>query len=304
MTEQSLRSTSPTPLELAAKAFYLDRQASNCTPRTLIWYRKYISEFTKWANSRGITTPEEVTPTDLRVYLVSCHERGLGPKSVHNCAKAVKTFLNFLVLDKLLAASPMVSVRMPKLPKNVLPPFSAEDAKRLIAACEDDRDLAIVLFLLDTGARAAEMVALDVGDVAVEDGSVLIKCGKGQKGRIVYIGARTQKVLIRCMIKRRGCADTEPLWVSKNDGNRLTVWGLRLLLKRLGDRAKVAHCHPHTFRRTFALWSLRAGMNIYALQKLMGHADLQILAEYLALVEGDMEFEHREHGAVDAYLGR
>ena len=42
------------------------------------------------------------------------------------------------------------------------------------------------------------------------------------------------------------------------------------LLKRLGTRANVPHCHPHTFRRTFALWSLRAGMDIFSLQKLMG----------------------------------
>lgn len=82
----------------------------------------------------------------------------------------------------------------------------------------------------------------------------------------------------------------------------MTIRGLQRLLYRLGQRAQVKNCHPHTFRRTFALWSLRSGMNIYALQKLMGHADLNILRRYLALVEDDLRLAHQEHGAVDATL--
>ena len=75
-----------------------------------------------------------------------------------------------------------------------------------------------------------------------------------------------------------------------------------MLLRRLGQAACVAHCHPHTFRRTFALWSLRAGMNIYALQRMMGHADLQILRRYLALIDDDLRQAHDKHGAVDHVL--
>ncbi len=85
-------------------------------------------------------------------------------------------------------------------------------------------------------------------------------------------------------------------------GARYTVDGVQSMLARLGERAGVAHCHPHTFRRTFALWSLRAGMNIYALQRLMGHTDLTMLRRYLALVETDLAQAHREHGAVDSTL--
>ncbi len=53
-------------------------------------------------------------------------------------------------------------------------------------------------------------------------------------------------------------------------GECLTIHGLMQFLERLGKRAQVAHCSPHTFRRSFALWSLRAGMSIYALQAIMG----------------------------------
>ena len=95
------------------------------------------------------------------------------------------------------------------------------------------------------------------------------------------------------------------LFPSLNTGNRLTTHGLRHLLTcGLATRADVADCHPHTFRRTFALSCLRAGMNVYALQRLMGHADLSILRKYLALVETDLQTAHREHGAVDNLLDK
>ena len=93
----------------------------------------------------------------------------------------------------------------------------------------------------------------------------------------------------------------EPLWIT-DEGAYLTTSALRQLLERLAHRAGLTDVHPHKFRRTFALWSLRAGMNIYCLQRIMGHSDLKILQRYLALVEADLEKQHREHGAVDSML--
>ena len=100
-------------------------------------------------------------------------------------------------------------------------------------------------------------------------------------------------------MERGEVAAADPLWLSLTTGSGLTRSGLRLILHRLGKRADVMPCSPHVFRRTCALWSLRAGMNIYALQQMMGHTELTTLQRYLALVEADIEQAHRNHGAVD-----
>jgi site-specific recombinase XerD len=44
-------------------------------------------------------------------------------------------------------------------------------------------------------------------------------------------------------------------------------------------------------------------MNIYVLARLMGHADISILRQYLALVEADLQDAHKQYGAVDALVG-
>ena len=295
--------TTPSQLERAARAFYLDRQAARRTPATLTWYRKYVGALVDWLTAHGITTPQTISTEHLRAYLVDLQGRDLAPKTVHHHASAARAFLSFLTDEGVLSVNPMRRVKMPKVPQVIPEAFAASDVQAILEACEIERDRAIVLCLLDTGCRASEFVALNIGDVDHRTGSVQIRLGKGEKGRTVYIGIRTQKALLRYLLARDATGEA-PLWVSETTGERLTHWGLRLALKRIGERASVKGVAPHRFRRTFALWSLRAGMNIYALQRLMGHADLSILRRYLALAETDLQTAHREHGAVDTILDK
>ncbi len=74
-------------------------------------------------------------------------------------------------------------------------------------------------------------------------------------------------------------------------------------MERLRKRSGVATCTAHTFRRTFALNCLRNGMNIYVLARLMGHADITILRQYLPLIEDDLQDAHARFGAVDNLHG-
>ena len=66
---------------------------------------------------------------------------------------------------------------------------------------------------------------------------------------------------------------------------------------RLQEHSGVANCTCHTFRRTFALTCLPNGMNIYVQARLMGHADITILRQYLPLIEDDLQEAHARFGA-------
>ena len=85
-----------------------------------------------------------------------------------------------------------------------MPVFSDDDITRLLAACDTHRDRAMVLFLLDTGVRVFEMVALNVESVDMDSGTVSVRMGKGQKDRTVYVSARTLKQLVRYLLLPTG----------------------------------------------------------------------------------------------------
>lgn len=282
--------------------FFVDCRARRLSAGTMDSYTRRVKAFAKWLSEAGITDLAQVTPARIRAYFVELTDRGLDDDTIITFYRVIRTWLNFCVREELIPDSPLRKVRPPKMPTEILPAFAPEDVRKLLRACTTARDVALVMFMLDTGLRASEIVALTVGDVDRATGAVQVKQGKGRKDRVVFLGAKTLRVLHKYLRGRAGLAPAAPLWLTEKRKEQLTLSGLEKFCDRLEARSGVKYCHPHTFRRTFALWSLRAGMNVYALQQLMGHSDLTVLRRYLNLVETDLADAHRQYGAVDSML--
>ena len=292
------------PLETARRSFLLDRQARRVTKSTLFWYSRYTDRLITFLTERQIDAPEKVTATHIREYLVNLEGRKLSDRTIHHHASAARAFFNFCLAEDIIHVSPMTRVRMPRLSKELLPAFSPVEVGRLLKSCETDRDRAIVLCLLDTGARLQEFINLQVGHVDLTEGRIVIRAGKGKKDRVTFLGQTSRRALRRYLASRPHLEPGASLWLTERSATGLTRMGLQRMLQRLRDRSGVPHCHAHTFRRTFALACLRNGMDIYSLQRIMGHADTRILGRYLAQNEDDLQTAHREHGAVDGLLSK
>ena len=162
-----------------------------------------------------------------------------------------------------------------------------------------DRDAAIFLCLLDTGARATEFLSINLSDINQARGDILIRQGKGHKPRTVYIGKQSKRALRRYLNHRRD--DSSALWVThpRCDSERLSYDGLRGILSRRSQEAGVEAPSLHDFRRAFALSMLRNGTDIFTLAKLMGHEGITVLQRYLKQTNLDTEEAHRRAGPVD-----
>jgi integrase len=156
------------------------------------------------------------------------------------------------------------------------------------------------LFLADTGVRRAEALALNWGNIDFAKGIVEIARGKGGKARTVVIGAKTRRAVLayrRSLPHSPG--DIDPVWQSRF-GNRLAAAGVRALMIRLGRKSGI-RITPHMFRRTFATMSVRQGMDMISLQRLMGHANISMTGRYVNLLDEDLVAAHSEHG-LDRWL--
>lgn len=282
--------------------FLLDCEARRLTEATRQFYKTKLSVFIRWCAEQDVTNLGQVSAHDIRRFLVSIQRRQLSGEYQHGLARAIRAFLNYCVRDELIDKSPFDKVQMPRVEKKILEAFSTSEIQAVLRHCCIQRDKAICYFLLDSGVRVSELIALDIKSVNLETGEVRVS-GKGQKQRQCYIGAKTRKEIRRYLVSRESQEKSEPLFVSEKRRERLTVSGMVQLMERLRRRSDVEICTCHTFRRTFALTCLRNGMNIYVLARLMGHADISILRQYLALVEADLEEAHKRYGAVDALMG-
>lgn len=291
-------------IDEAYLTFQLDCQSRRMRPATLGWYRWTLLPFLQWAKKEhSLTYLVQIGSVHIRAYLVEKQtvdkgertERTASLHHTYNIARCLRAFFNFCVNEGWLEESPMQRLRMPKKPKKVLAAYTTNEIKRLLAAAQDDRERSLLYFLLDTGVRASELTSIQARDIDIENRKVIIRDGKGGKERTVYFGVKTARFLIRHM---RGMEDWRYVWWNQHTGLKLGYRGLARTLQLIGDRVNI-RCTAHKFRRTFAINSLRQGMNIYLLARIMGHEDIATLRYYLDIVEADSQMGQDQFGVVD-----
>lgn len=183
--------------------FVLECKSRHLSPHTLRFYNGRFNLILKWCDEQGVSYLEQLTHHHIRQYLVDVQDRDVSSIYVFDFAKALKAFLNFCVRDELIEVSPRKKVKMLKVEKKVLAAIETQNIQVILKSCRYERDNAICLVLLDSGLRAREMLALNVGDIDFDSGAVTVHKGKGQKGRVTYIGPRTLKQVLRYFIRER-----------------------------------------------------------------------------------------------------
>lgn len=294
------------PLTLVLREFLLDRQARNVAPGTLRFYRQKLTPLIDYLTGIGITQANDVQPTHLRHFLVMLQNTGHTSGGQHAYFRAMRAFFRWLEFENEIESNPITYLSSPKVSEELLEPAPLDHIRKMLSVCDRKteigcRDRAIIMTLLDTGMRASEMTALNVSDVDLATGSVLIRSGKGRKPRMVFLGAKSLRALIRYLRFRSELDEHQPLWLTRN-GRRLGYFGLRDVIRRRAKDAGVPAPSLHAFRRSFALFSLRSGVDIYTLQRLLGHTSLQVLRRYLKQTTDDLREAHRKHGPVDTML--
>lgn len=294
-------------LEESFESFIFDRQAQNLASGTITFYEVKLKLFLQYLEKIGINRITEITSHILREYLIYLEETHHNPGGIHAAFRAIKTFLNWWESEYEPDnwKNPIKKVRPPKVPVEILEPVSAKDVLALLKVCDIEslqglRDCAIILTLMDTGVRASELVSISLHDLDLRNGKIIIRKGKGNKFRIVFISKKTQKAIHAYLSKR---TDFTPfLWITKTK-TQLKYSGLRQIIRRRSKDANIETPSLHSFRRYFALQMLRSGVDIFSLQKLMGHSDIQILRRYLQQTESDLRLAHQLGGPVNQLLG-
>jgi len=274
--------------------------------QTQRFYRMKLEAFVNWLDTQAVKTVTELTPEVLRAFLIYLGEHGHNAGGVHAAYRTIKTFLRWYVneFEPLEWRDPLRKVKPPRVDVVPLEPVPLEHVRAMLETCKrgkftDERDRAILLFLLDSGVRAGELLALDKPDVDALTGDVLIRKSKSRKPRTVFIG-RTARRALRAYLKLREDA-ARALFVT-DEFERLRMAGLRQVMVRRAKRAGVPVPTLHSFRRAFALAMLRAGVDLLTIARLLGHSDLSLLERYIRQNAEDLRGSHERGSPVDGML--
>jgi integrase/recombinase XerD len=229
-------------------------------------------------------------------YLKDRVEEGTySPKYRNDLYRSMRLFFDFGIDERLDTSpdrNPFAKHDLPQDPDPVPRYLCDRELRIVLEYCENGASLkerTIILTLLHTGIRAAELSGLKATDVVQIQGKwkLHIREGKGLKDRVVPLTTQ--------------CLTSLQAWQAKGwervDDHLFTRYGrpwrggahVCTIVRELGLRQGIEGLTPHRFRHTFAVALLNYGIRESALQKLMGHATLNMTLEYARILDRTVE---------------
>jgi integrase/recombinase XerD len=293
------------------EAFIADRKVQAVKPGTVEIYHRGFRFLNEFSEINQIQYIEEIDANMLRRFLAWLEDKKkLTPGGRHQIYRVIRTYIYFweMETEPLIWSNPFKRVKAPRLNEELLDPVNMDDLHRMLKTCDNDfygtRDKAIFYTLLDTGLRASELLSLHVDNLDIIKGQIELKIGKMGKGRIVFVSQKTRKAIRNYMTLREAHFNNRsPSLFISDMGEELGYFGLRMIMTHRAQKAGVKKPPSiHSFRRRFALTCLENGMNVFTLQRLMGHADLQVMKRYLKQTPGSMKDDFEASSPVESLL--
>ena len=244
----------------------------NLSVHTASAYRTDLLQFLSFLteNDISVSSPEKITRTHILDYL--SHLAGLGRSGVTRVRKlaAIKEYCKFLVDEKSILLSPAENIIRPKQERKQRVFLRVDEYMRLLnAAAGNSRDYAILQLFLQTGIRVAELVGLQLSDIDLAAGTMLIN-GKGNKQRTVYLEKKATQAL-RSYLPNRPRSLDQHVFLNYQ-GSGLSVRGVMDIVekyRKLAGITKKFSCH--SLRHTCATYKAVKGYTPPDLQDLLGH---------------------------------
>jgi integrase/recombinase XerD len=262
---------------------------------TLSSYRRDLRRYQEYLAGSGIEDLAAISEATVSGFLVRLREGDaehppLSSTSAARTVVAVRGFHRFAVADGLATVDPASGVKPPAPAKRLPKALPLSDVEAILEAAGAPgttlalRDRALLEVLYGTGARISEAVGLDVDDLDMVDGTVLLR-GKGSKERIVPVGsfarAAVEAYLVRGRAELLAAGRGTPALFLNARGGRLSRQSAWAVLVKAAERAGVTRdVSPHTLRHSFATHLLDGGADVRVVQELLGHASVTTTQVY------------------------
>lgn len=166
------------------------------------------------------------------------------------------------------------------------------------------RDFSIMVLILDCGIRVGELCELTEDDIDLKNSMIYVRSeiSKTRRYRQLPIGKQSC-VLLKNLLqinKENGC---KYVFNNSNTGEKINKLSIISAFEKYGQKVGLkVRCTPHVFRHVFATSGIKAGMDVFTLQKMLGHTTLNTSRKYVQLENSDLLKNHSKTNFVDKYL--
>lgn len=299
-------------MEAAAQPFYLEqfedylRFERGLSATTAAAYGVDLNQLVEFLEGRGVRSPAEVAPADLREFIYHLKRSGRAPSSIRRKISSLRSYFGFLQAEALLPSDPSELLEGPKTGRRLPTVLNQAEIEALLDSPDGDnalarRDRAILELMYATGVRISELTSLHLRDLDMEQQLLKVR-GKGSKERIVPFGTKAHTALVsylhetRPLLARKARPRPSAALFLSRRGRPLSRMGAWKIIRRHIERAGIRKpATPHTLRHTFATHLLQGGADIAAVQEMLGHADISTTQIYTHLERSYLSEVHRRY---------
>lgn len=308
MSTESIMSTDSVAADL------ISQFKSDCELRGMASTDDYVRcarEFTSFISERGKDVLN-IHKDDLKAFLAKMKEKKLRQRTIDRKLVCLSTFYTFLIDEEYLTSNPILPFRRRYL-KNIDTKndgeirqiISVSDARRLVNSILDTRDRAIVVLLLKTGLRRAELAGLDISDINLEKGELRLKPTAKRSNRQLFIdeeAIRTLSKWLQVRKTRKGAANSA-IFISRK-GSRLCPDQIERLVEKHASRVGLhdpqserleEHFGPHCCRHWFTTHLIRSGMPRDFVKELRGDARHEAIDIYNHIDKNELRESYLAH---------
>jgi integrase/recombinase XerD len=271
-------------------------ETRNYAKDTVRCRESHLRYFILWCDERGLSRPEDVSVSILERYqrhLYYYRTAAAKPLSFGSQAdrlREIRRFYLWMMKSRIIDANPADALELPRkeyrLPKAVL---RADEVETVLAACDlkspmGIRDRAALELLYSTGIRRFELCNLKVWDLDLDNGTMMVRQGKGKKDRHLPLGERAALWIQKYL------DDVRPLFAMEPDNGFLflTRYREQFSPERISEMVREVvtasgiskPASAHLFRHTMATLMLEGGADIRYVQAMLGHANLSTTEIY------------------------
>ena len=275
--------------------YYL-RMERAMSQNTVASYCSDVEKFLKFYDGRL----EDASVADVEEYLQS--REGLSERSQARVLSSLRSFFDWLVMEKVLKDNPCDRVDGPKIGRYLPNVLSEEEVAALIDSVEVSgwqglRDRAILEVLYGCGLRVSEAVGLKISCLYFKEGFIRV-IGKGNKERLVPIGDMAIAAVEEYLEARRVPADSDSsdILFLNRFGRSLSRVSMFTMIKAQALAAGIRkEISPHTFRHSFATHLLEHGADLRIVQEMLGHESISTTEIYTHIDSSTWQNEILEH---------
>jgi len=260
------------------------RDVRLASPHTVDAYRRDLKAFIAQTGEMPL---QDVHRTHVQDWLVAQHAAGHSPASLARRLSALRSMFEAGVRAGWCEVNPADGIAPPKRAKRLprtLPPEQTAMLLEHTNAASELRDAALLAVMYGCGLRVSEAVGLDLDDVDMPSAELRVH-GKGGKERIAPMPDGVCRLLGDYLQTRLEHADTgqQALFLNRSAGRLSARSVQRMLKKRALATGADTSVTPHRLRHSFATHMLAGGVDLRAIQELLGHASLSTTERYTHL---------------------